>query len=205
MSQEADIKIITDPTDFFKSAVEEAVSVRRVTALPLTKKYLVDLLGYYLVADNLFETSEDTGRRKNETLAELYLKAGQADAGQRIDMLKKLGDMSLYISGFFGDSLNRKTVDIDYYARMGEVAYATLAGEGADRIYSPVFREFSKRFLEYVDVLTYISQQSLIHSDEDLLRLYDRYVATGSRLAEEQLLEKGMLHAELKRAKGNKQ
>ena len=119
----------------------------------------------------------------------MYLKAGQAVPKVRVDLLKRLGDTSLYISGFFGDSLKKKIVDIDYYAQMGGVAYAALADEESANIYSPVYKDFSRRFLEYVDVLTYISQQSFVQSDEDLLRLYDRYMATGSKLAEEQLVE----------------
>lgn len=201
MSQDPEIKIVVNPKEFFVSAVDQALEQRRVKAYPLVKSYLVNLLEHYVVADNLYETSENTGRRVSGTLAEMYLKAGQAEPSVRVDLLKRLGDTSLYISGFFGDSLKKKIVDIDYYAQMGGAAYGTLADEGTESLYSPVFKDFSKRFLEYVDVLTYISQKSLIHSDEDLLRLYDRYIATGSKLAEEQLIEKGMLNSELKKAK----
>ena len=64
---------------------------------------------------------------------------------------------------------------------------------------------FSTRFLQIVDALTYISQQTQIQSNEDLLRLYDRYVSTGSRLAEEQLRERGVLNAELNKVRNIKQ
>lgn len=199
------VQVLATPGDFFKDAVESALENRRLRTLPLTKIYLTGLLEHYLVIDNLFEIPEGEKKRSSSTLAELYLKAHQAVPAVRVELLKKLGDTSLYISGFFGDSLKRKIVDVDYYAQMGGVAYATLAEEEMDHIYSPVYREFSKRFLDYVDVLTYISQQTSMHSDEDLLRLYERYMATGSKLAEEQLLEKGMLNADLKKVKGQKQ
>lgn len=201
MSEDSDIKILASPKEFFISAVDQALESRKLKALPLAKSYLVNLLEHYVIADNLYETAEESGRRSNGTLAEMYLKAGQSEPSVRIDILKRLGDTSLYISGFFGDSLKKKIVDIDYYAQMGGAAYGSLAEEGSQNIYSPVFKDFSRRFLDYVDVLTYISQKSLIHSDEDLLRLYDRYMATGSKLAEEQLMEKGMLNAETKKTK----
>lgn len=57
----------------------------------------------------------------------------------------------------------------------------------------PVFQDLAERFLDYVELLTYISQQAMVQTHEDLLRLYDRYLATGSKLAEEQLIEKGVL------------
>ncbi len=201
MSQDSDSKLelLASPSEYFSTAIEKAFESRKIKAQPLAKNYLIRLLEHYMLADNLFETSEETGKRKNGTLAEMYLKAGQAVPAVRVDLLKRLGETSLYISGFFGDSLAKKIVDIDYYAQMGGVAYATLADEEVTNIYSPVYKDISRRFLEYVDVLTYISQKSLIQSDEDLLRLYDRYLVTGSKLAEEQLVEKGMLNSEIGR------
>jgi hypothetical protein len=64
-----------------------------------------------------------------------------------------------------------------------------------------MYGEFSARFSGFVDVLTYISQDSLVQSNKDLLRLYDRYLVTGSRLAEEQLMEKGLLNSDVAKAK----
>ncbi|MCB0411883.1 MAG: hypothetical protein KDD22_05115 [Bdellovibrionales bacterium] len=206
MSQKKNsIEVLASPKDFFQSAVETALVDRQVQALPLTKTYLSGLLEHYLFADNLFEVSEETGKRSSGTLAELYLKASQSVPAVRVELLKKLGDTSLYISGFFGDSLKKKIVDVDYYAQMGGAAYGTLAEEESDSIYSPVFRDFARRFLEYVDVLTLISQQAFAHSSEDLLRLYDRYMLTGSKLAREKLVEKGMLNPDLTKAKNQKQ
>ena len=115
--------------------------------------------------------------------------------------MKKLGDTALYVSGFFGDSFKRKIIDIDYYVEIGGCAYGSLAVSDPSHVYSPTFGELSSRFMEYVDVLTYISQKSFVQNNEDLLRLYGRYLMTGSKLAEEQLEENGMLHASLKKAK----
>jgi hypothetical protein len=197
--------LLASPKDFFGEGLDQALSHLKMTASPLSKTYLVDLLQYYMLAANLFPVNEETGRHERETLAETYLKSQTLPLSQKIEVLRKLGDTSLYISGFFGDSLNRKIVDIDYYAEMGGTAYATLARITSDEKLSTVYSDFSHRFLNFVDALTFMSQQSLVQSDEDLLRLYDRYVSTGSRIAEEQLLKKGVLFAELGRIKNNKQ
>ena len=196
---------VTSPKDYFGEGLDQAFSHLKMQASPLSKNYLVDLLQYYMLAANLFPVDEETGRHKRETLAETYLKSQTLPLVQKIEVLRKLGDTSLYISGFFGDSLNRKIVDIDYYADMGGTAYGTLARITSDEKLSKVYSDFSHRFLNFVDALTFMSQQSLVQSDEDLLRLYDRYVTTGSRIAEEQLLKKGLLSAELGRIKNNKQ
>ncbi|MNL70447.1 hypothetical protein D3C87_1954520 [compost metagenome] len=47
--------------------------------------------------------------------------------------------------------------------------------------------------MDFVDVLTFISHQSLIKSDQSILRLYDRYLRTGSELAKDKLIEAGVL------------
>ena len=180
----AKVTFIESPHSYFTEVVGEAVEKRRLETSPQATLYLVDLLEAHIQASNLTIKT---------TFAEFLLKAQQAEKPIRRDMLKKLGDTSLYITGFFGDSLRRKIVDIDYYADIGGVAYRSLAEEYGKDSKAEVFSDFSKRFLDYVDLLTYISQNSLIQSNQDLLRLYERYVVTGSDLAKEQLVEKGLI------------
>ncbi|MCB0389711.1 MAG: hypothetical protein KDD58_00400 [Bdellovibrionales bacterium] len=183
--------VILDLNSFFSEMVSEAMNRRKLTTLPLVSKYLVDLLQSYIYSKNL---------EIENTLAEMYLKAMQEESQKiKFEKLKKLGDLSLYISGFFGDSLKRKVVDIDYYAEIGGRAYDCLATESHENLYSRVYEEISVKFLDFVDVLTLISQKSLVQSNEDLLRLYDRYITTGSELAKEQLLEKGLIPTETKK------
>ncbi len=176
--------LMTSPRQYFSEIVQDALEKRRMDTEPLMFSYLVELLETHLTTSNL---------QLKGTLAEMYMKTFHVERNMRIEMLKKLGDSSLYISGFFGDSLRRKVVDIDYYADMGGLAYGTLASSVDDNLQAKVFEDFSNRFLNYVDVLTYISQSAMIQSNQDLLRLYERYVATGSTLAKDQLVEKGLL------------
>jgi hypothetical protein len=134
----------------------------------------------------------------------MYLTASQLEHFEKIEKLKKLADKSLYISGFFGDSLNRKLVDLDYYVEMGETAYAALAATVREDLKAQVFKTFAVQFSDFVDVLTVVSQQSLIQGDESVLRLYEKYLRTGSELAKEKLIEIGVVTVpsdQLKRSK----
>lgn len=196
--------VLESPREFFCQRVETAFTKLKFKPLPHSRDYLVGLLEHFMISQNLFPLDEESGRTKKETLAEMYLRAQNSPNPVRVDLLKKLGDSSLYISGFFGDSLSRKIVDIDYYVDMGGVAYGALATSAADERMSQVFSEFSSQFSAFVDTLTFISQEALIQSNEDLLKLYDRYMATGSRLAEGQLLEKGLLNSDLQKTKISK-
>jgi hypothetical protein len=197
--------VLATPREFFVDRVDEALTRLKFSALPQSKIYIVDLLEHYMVAKNLFPVEDESGKRKRETLAEIFLRAHNSTPPVKFDLLKKLGDSSLYISGFFGDSLTRKIVDLDYYVDMGGTAYASLANYASDENASALYGEFSKKFSAFVDVLTYISQESMVQSNEDLLRLYNRYLTTGSRLAEDQLKEKGLINSELSKVKGVKQ
>jgi hypothetical protein len=194
--------LLASPREYFVEMVDTGLTKRNVRAAPAVQTYLVSLLEHYLDARNLFDEGfDESGKKKPETLAEMFLIAANSDRIGKVDLLKKLGDRSLYISGFFGDSLERKLVDIDYYAEMGGAAYASLAEHVTDDLSAQVYRIFSREFLAYVDVLTYISQQSMIQSDQSLLRLYDRYLRTGSELAKEKLIEMGVLTLSVDQAK----
>jgi hypothetical protein len=61
-----------------------------------------------------------------------------------------------------------------------------------DRL-AKVFKTFSQQFLEFVDVLKYISHRSFVQTDQNILRLYERYLRTGSDLDREKLQEMGVL------------
>ncbi len=178
------VSLFETPKMYFSELVHSALAKRRLNTQPAVSQYLVSLLETYLNVEMI---------KTDATLAETLLRAQLAEKKVKTEMLKRLGDTSLYVSGFFGDSLRRKIVDIDYYADIGGTAYGYLASEASDESLAHTYKEFSLRFLEYVDLLTYISQNSMIQSNQDLLRLYERYVMTGSELAKEQLLEKGLL------------
>lgn len=170
---------------FFNDLISQAMEKRKIQTSPLVSSYLVDLLEINMLTPNISIEG---------TFAEMLLRAQNAERSMRFGLLKKLGDTSLYISGFFGDSLKRKIIDIDYYASMGGLAYGSLSKEVDNREQASVFNEFGARFLDYVDVLTYVSQLSSVQSNQDLLRIYERYVITGSPLAKDQLVEKGLLN-----------
>jgi len=186
-------QIYLNPEAYFTEVVQDAVRECELETIPLAENYLVSLLKSYLNVENLFSFCEKKGKRQQVTLAELYLRAAVSEKRVKVELLRKLGDTSLYVSGFFGDSLRRKIVDIDYYVDMGGAAYERLAYESKEDVISRVYSELSGKFKSFVNVLSYISQKTLIQSSADVLRLYDRYLETGSSTAKAQLIERGLL------------
>lgn len=187
--------LMISPRDYFDELVTEAFEKRKLKVFPLTREYLVDLLEFYVPANNLFDELDSSGRKICETLAETYLRAQSAEPMTRNELLKKLGDRSLYISGFFGSSLQRKLVDIDYYADMGGMAYGALAEYSREEELAKTYAEFAKRFPAFVEVLEHISAEAHLQNEENLLRLFEVYAKTGSAVAKEKLAEKGIFAA----------
>jgi len=101
---------------------------------------------------------------------------------------------SLYISGFFSDSFQRKIIDVDYYVDMGRMAFESLAKDVEEDTFSKLFRDISVQFMSLVDVLSLISQKAKMTDDENILRMMDVYSKTGSSFVGETLAEKGVFH-----------
>lgn len=205
--QDSTTSLFVAPGDFFKDLVRQGLSQRKIETYPHVESYLVYLLEHHLDARNLFDPEfDESGRKVPSTLAEMYLHAHNSnDEALKVELLKKLGDRSLYVSGFFGASLQRKLVDVDYYVNMGGVAYATLASCVREDASAKVYSTISQRFVEFVDLLTHISHNSFVQSNESVLRLYDRYMMTGSELAREKLTEMGVLPMAQDQAKRGRQ
>ena len=106
--------------------------------------------------------------------------------------LRQIGDLSLFISGFFSDSLRRKLVDVDYYVSIGGFAYNDAEPLETDT-FSPVFAELAEKFVGFVDVLSEVSERTSCSSNLDLLRLYERWLKTGSSRSGQLLIERGVV------------
>jgi hypothetical protein len=171
------------PVEYFKELVESAMTHQGMSAREMTSFYLVNLLAGYIHL-NPEDAEEPLGIR----LAKALQSGGQT---QR-DGLRRVGDMSLFISGYFGDSLNRTLIDVDYYISVGERAYGSLARQGDDT-FADVFDELSEKFAGFVDVLCEVSERTSLTSNTDLLRLYERWLKTRSRHRGELLVRQGIL------------
>jgi hypothetical protein len=116
-----------------------------------------------------------------------------ANGRRRLALLKVTGDVSLFVSGFFSDSLTKRLVDSDYYVRMGGYAYAKLAKLSAHQTMVAMFSELSMKFVQFVDVLNEVSEASALTDNKSLLRLYEKWLRTGSKRSEKLLREQGVL------------
>lgn len=176
------------PMEYFRGLVEYAVERRRVKPSVHTRFYLVHLLaGFVSTADPA------DGALGGEALGVRLARALQAGGAARRESLRQVGDASLFISGFFAESLSRRLVDVDYYIALGGRAYGSL-GRAEDEASAGVFAELAGRFVDFVDLLGEVSDQTAKHAgNTDLLRLYEKWLRTGSRRDGDRLAARGLI------------
>ena len=183
----------SDVRAFFREMLVEAIRRQRLEVQSETEVYLVNLLTAFLSTEQLFVRDPD-GHLGQEPLAFMLKRAIEAPREQRAVHLRRMGDTALYVSGFFADSFERRIVDIDYYAAMGGRAYDVLSGMSrGQRAAAVVFRELAEKFLRIVDLFNEISERAAVSSNTGILRLYERYVRTGSERIRAILEDRGVL------------
>ena len=171
------------------------VERQRVDIDPHASHYVVNLLTIFSRSTELYEEqSEYYGLRP------LALMLAEAANTERLDqrnyLLQRIGDVALFIAGFFADGLASKAVDVDYYIYMGGNAYDSLSdeirGTVRGRAFAPVYRELADKFQVLVDVLNEVADSARQGSDVDLLRTYEVWLKTGSKRAEALLRQNGV-------------
>ncbi|HET9553871.1 MAG TPA: hypothetical protein VFP50_12950 [Anaeromyxobacteraceae bacterium] len=186
-----DILIGPSAREFFREMVGDTLSLRRVRVREETEFYLVELLTGFLAAERLYVEQPD-GTVSIEPLALTLLRALAADRRERAARLKRVGDTSLFVSGFFGDSLARSPVDAGYYRAMGERAYGALADAERGAALEALYAELAERFEQFADCFAEIAELADLTSNRGLLRLYERFQLTRSERVAEKLRARGV-------------
>jgi hypothetical protein len=179
--------------DYFRQMLSLALENQRATVQQATELYLANLLGGFVQTESLL-VREGDGTLQQKPLALLLKEALEAqETAERARLLRRLGDTSLFVSGMFGEYLSRSVVDVDYYIEMGGRAYDALgevaARHGRER---SVWDELSEKFSRLVEVLNEVAERTLLSSDTGLLRLYDKWMKTGSARVALLLREQGV-------------
>lgn len=187
---------VTNLRDYFRTSIDNVIAKQDVELDPHATHYVVNLATLFSRSEELYEDDGDTyGLRP---LALMLADAANApDAAIRNHLLQRIGDVALFIGGFFMESLASKAVDIDYYVHMGENAYDSLSEEvrGTFRgnAFAGVYKELADKFQVLIDVLNEVRDGARKESDIDLLRTYEIWRKTGSQRAENLLRQQGVV------------
>ena len=194
------IKPVANLKEFFRDALHDALSHQRVAVEGETEHYVVNVLTLFSDTDALYDRLSNSEARAKDSrthLKPLAMMLGEALEAPTRELrfrgLQRLGDVSLFIAGFFSAGFARKLVDVDYHIAMGGQAYGALAESCPQaRTMRQVFAELAAKFQPMVDALNEISESSYQHSDQDRLRLYELWLKTGSERSRQLLRKLGV-------------
>ncbi len=176
-----DVTLAASVDEFFHEVVADALTAVDVEASEPASWYLVGLLGDFTRA-----------RLTDEPLGMKLAQPGD-DPGERVRNLKTVGDTSLYVAGFFAESLTRSLVDVEYYVGLGQNAYAMLARQlGSSRSITEVYEELAANFPQFVDVLAQVRKR-VDFATPDVGRLYEIWLKTRDEWVEKKLKAAGLL------------
>jgi hypothetical protein len=180
-----DVTLATSVDEFFHEVVTDALSVVDLDASESASWYLVGMLGEFA---HTRLTDEPLGMK---------LAQASDDPGERVRTLKTVGDTSLYVAGFFAESLNRSLVQVDYYVGIGQNAYAQLSRSlNAARTIADVYAELADQFPQFVDVLAQVRKKirlSELNATTDVSRLYEIWLRSRDEWVEKKLRALGVL------------
>lgn len=181
--------------EFFRDAFHSAAVHQRLKIDEHAESYVVGLLTLFSRVEALFDATPQGPRLR--PLALMLADAVDAPTpAARQYALQRLGDVSLFVAGFFVRSFARKLVDVDYHIAMGGNAYGCLADSlqrsSRGRAVAGVYAQLAAKFQGLVDALNEVSEMSYQHSDADVLRLYEVWMKTGSPRAHSLLTQLGV-------------
>jgi hypothetical protein len=179
---------------YFHNALHDASSNQGVAGSDATLHYLAHLLTDYAATDRLFD--QDAEGRRLQPLALLYGQALEArSARERQLLLRRLGDLALFVAGLFRGRLQRRLTDLDYCIGMGGSAYGYLHqaadGGAGPQALRGVFGELADSFARWVGVLAEIGAGRSGGDEHDILALYEAWLRTGEPRFARQLSELG--------------
>jgi hypothetical protein len=182
--------------DYFRESIDSVISQQGVSLDPHATHYVVNMMTLFSRSEQLYEDDGDIYGIK--PLALMLADAADAPSPEhRNHLLQRIGDVALFISGFFVESLANKAVDIDYYIHMGENAYGSLSEEtrGTFRgnAFADIYRELAFKFQILTDVLHEVRDLACGNSDLNVLRTYEIWRKTGSRRAAQILRAQGVV------------
>lgn len=157
---------------YFQQLVFEALQNEGVSLGELAADYVVGILVDAIQAKML-----ESPMGGPPILAWYYKEAMESMGQMRFQALRRLGDASLFLAGFFIDYVDR-SAGLNYYIDMGCNAYRAASSLANH----PVLRELSDKFASIVNVLNAASRQTTLGkplSVDQLFELYARSPGSG--------------------------
>lgn len=158
---------------YFEELLRGAMEAEKLSLSPVASTYLLKLVSEF-GHRGLLASRGDGQQPGTPTLFELYAQAVNSAPSERCDAFRYLGDVSLFLSGFFAPHIERSLVGVDYYVEMGGNSYrqaATLSHGG----FAEVLGQLAGHFRRLVEVMTRVAEQTTLPVQRDIGSLFERW------------------------------
>jgi hypothetical protein len=190
------LDLCSDVDLFFRRVVDEVRRRRSLDTTDVATSYVVSLLVDFADPNRYDEVG------LQQPLTVLVRNALSHQGPSSFEKLRQLGDVVLYLSGFFGEFFERHGVAQDYVSTLGAQAYqgarqalvGRYVGCGSDVAGGDVFGELSANFEVFVVLVQGVALDlpgSKRGGNSEVLDLYERWLKTRSATLEAELAGRG--------------
>lgn len=168
---------------YFKDLISSSIRADKIQLQAATIDYVVELLLEFTNSE-LFQAHG----RGMPTLAWYHMNAVNLQGQPRSNAYRQLGDLALFLSGFFS-----KYVDVSgglgYYIDTGCCAY-----EEASRMHvkRPALYELSKKFSSVVGILNSTAEKTALGQEQTIEQLFELHVRNPSPMSWHKLVVRKM-------------
>ncbi len=164
MSENTKIVLETSLQVFFFDHLQE---FNKKSITPLTNEtiyYSSIVMNNFSESSRLFEQVENKSREK--LLGIKLLESSQYSKEKQKSILKDIAETSLFVCGFFADSLNKKIIDQKYYEDLGKIAYQRLNAFSPSYYDIPSFyNKMARHFSDVTLLMSLVSKKYSADSD----------------------------------------
>ncbi|GEM_PF-4633683 len=170
------VSSLPDLAAFLALELKESMTSQGITASPPTEVYLGGILMRFAKPEVLHRKTE--GRATHRLLVEMWSQATKTPIGkEQYARFRDVGDLSLFMAGFFYARVRRGVMGENYYVEMGRRAYATVAdlitARNGQKV-GAMYEEMADRFPQFRDAFEETADRVQIDGDRSLMRLCER-------------------------------
>ncbi len=166
--QVPEIITVADLKSYFYESLKEINSGYKSPVPDETLLYSSDVLDKFSVSAMYFENNN--GKIKEKILGEKLLTASKKSFSEQQQIYKDVGDTSLFLCGYFSESIGGKLLDVSYYHHLGSSAYSYLNSSIPDYLDVPRFYSImSKSFGNLVDIISVVASRDKSDPQKHLL------------------------------------
>lgn len=165
--------LLLHPTSIaqWQGLIHEAQKTLSITLNTELEAYLVFLLMRFMQQPDVAQS----------VLGLDFLESTHQAKTNQIELLRNVGDKCLLFAGLFPDRAYQRRVSQYYFIKLGKSAYLNLSESCMSTHQATLFATLCTQFLLLTDILQ--ATREIAHPTQDLMKLIERWHATGSALS----------------------